>query len=95
MLLLVIMDNLSEIEIRTMRLGGNEKFNTFLATHNISKYMKITEKYRTPAALFYLSKLKAEVNDPSARFPEANIDDLEEERTQVGAGKRKFKEYLK
>lgn len=62
------MDNLSEIEIRTMRLGGNEKFNTFLATHKISKYMKITEKYFTTAALLYRSQLNAEVNDSSARF---------------------------
>mmetsp|Transcript_19232 Transcript_19232/g.20857 ORF Transcript_19232/g.20857 Transcript_19232/m.20857 type:complete len:156 (+) Transcript_19232:87-554(+) len=81
----VIMDNLSEIEIRTMKLGGNEKFNTFLATHKISKYMKITEKYLTAAALLYRSQLNAEVNDPSACFPEGANIDLGEER-QVGAG---------
>eukprot|EP01040_Poterioochromonas_malhamensis_P017612 gene17612-20297_t len=81
----VIMDNLSEIEIRTMRLGGNEKFNTFLASHKISKYMKITEKYLTAAALLYRSQLNAEVNDPSARFPEANIDLGEERQVEEGS----------
>jgi hypothetical protein len=45
-----------------MRLGGNDKFNSFLAEHKIPKTMMIPQKYNTPAALFYRERLNAEVN---------------------------------
>ena len=45
-----------------MRMGGNDKFNSFLSSHNVPKTMQIAQKYNTPAALFYRERLNAEVN---------------------------------
>lgn len=71
---LVTMDSWSEKQIQMMRLGGNDKFNSFLASHNIPKNMQIAQKYNTPAALFYREKLNAEVNGlpPPTKLPEAS-----------------------
>lgn len=70
----VTMDSWSEKQIQMMRSGGNDKFNSFLASHNIRKNMQIALKYNTPAALFYREKLNAEVNGlpPPTKFPEAS-----------------------
>lgn len=68
------MDSWSDKQIQMMKLGGNDKFNSFLASHNIQKNMQIALKYNTPAALFYREKLNAEVNGlpPPTKFPEVN-----------------------
>lgn len=68
------MDSWSEKQIQMMRLGGNQKFNTFLASYNIQKNMHIAQKYNTPAALYYREKLNAEANGlpPPSKLPDMN-----------------------
>jgi hypothetical protein len=45
-----------------MRMGGNEKFNSFLSQYQVPKTLQISQKYNTSAAMYYREKLNAEVN---------------------------------
>ena len=57
----VSMDSWSEKQIKQMRMGGNDKCNSFLAKYGVAKETPIANKYNSPAAQLYRDRLLAEV----------------------------------
>ena len=55
----VTMDSWSEIQIKKMESGGNEKLNAFLAQYGIPKEIDIVTKYNTNAASIYRDRIQA------------------------------------
>ncbi|KAG8376872.1 hypothetical protein BUALT_Bualt09G0109200 [Buddleja alternifolia] len=55
----VTMDSWSEIQIKKMELGGNEKFNNFISQYGIPKDTEIVAKYNTNAASIYRDRIQA------------------------------------
>ncbi|GKV05792.1 hypothetical protein SLEP1_g17759 [Rubroshorea leprosula] len=55
----VTMDSWSEIQIKKMEAGGNEKLNAFLAQYGVSKETDIVAKYNTNAANIYRDRIQA------------------------------------
>ncbi|KDP20155.1 hypothetical protein JCGZ_00032 [Jatropha curcas] len=55
----VTMDSWSEIQIKKMEAGGNERLNAFLAQYGISKETDIVTKYNTNAASVYRDRIQA------------------------------------
>lgn len=55
----VTMDSWSEIQIKKMESGGNERLNSFLAQYGISKETDIVTKYNTNAASVYRDRIQA------------------------------------
>jgi len=65
------MDSWKPIHLRMMELGGNQRFNAFLAEQGIPVDMPIREKYSTCAARWYRDNLRAvaEGLEPLAPLP--------------------------
>ncbi|KAI3474078.1 hypothetical protein Pfo_028866 [Paulownia fortunei] len=55
----VTMDSWSEIQLKKMELGGNEKFNSFISQYGIPKETDIVAKYNTKAASIYRDRIQA------------------------------------
>ncbi|WZZ40004.1 hypothetical protein YC2023_036263 [Brassica napus] len=55
----VTMDSWSEIQIKKMESGGNERLNKFLALYGISKETDIVSKYNSNAASVYRDRIQA------------------------------------
>ncbi|KAF2288713.1 hypothetical protein GH714_011309 [Hevea brasiliensis] len=55
----VTMDSWSEIQIKKMEAGGNERLNAFLAQYGIPKETDIVAKYNTNAASVYRDRIQA------------------------------------
>jgi ADP-ribosylation factor GTPase-activating protein 1 len=55
----VTMDSWSEIQIKKMEAGGNERLNAFLFQYGISKETDIVTKYNTNAASVYRDRIQA------------------------------------
>ncbi|KAE8706015.1 putative ADP-ribosylation factor GTPase-activating protein AGD6 [Hibiscus syriacus] len=55
----VSMDSWSEIHIKKMESGGNERFNAFLAQYGIPKETDIVTKYNSNAASVYRHRIQA------------------------------------
>ncbi|CAH8265057.1 unnamed protein product [Arabidopsis lyrata] len=55
----VTMDSWSEIQIKKMDAGGNERLNKFLAQYGISKETDIISKYNSNAASVYRDRIQA------------------------------------
>ncbi|KAL9426312.1 hypothetical protein AB3S75_033151 [Citrus x aurantiifolia] len=55
----VTMDSWSEIQIKKMEAGGNERLNTFLSQYGIPKETDIVTKYNTNAASIYRDRIQA------------------------------------
>lgn len=55
----VTMDSWSEIQIKKMESGGNERLNAFLSQYGIPKETEIVTKYNTNAASIYRDKIQA------------------------------------
>ncbi|GMI71327.1 yeast pde1 suppressor 1, ARF-GAP domain 7 [Hibiscus trionum] len=55
----VSMDTWSEIQIKKMEVGGNERFNAFLAEHGIPKETDVVTKYNSNAANVYRDRILA------------------------------------
>ncbi|PRQ43308.1 putative Arf GTPase activating protein [Rosa chinensis] len=55
----VTMDSWSEIQIKKMEAGGNERLNAFLASYGVSKETDIVTKYNTNAASVYRDRIQA------------------------------------
>ncbi|ONK62309.1 uncharacterized protein A4U43_C07F2570 [Asparagus officinalis] len=55
----VTMDSWSEIQLKKMEAGGNDKLNAFLAQYGISKETEIVKKYNTNAASVYRDRIQA------------------------------------
>ncbi|KAL1195856.1 putative ADP-ribosylation factor GTPase-activating protein AGD6 [Cardamine amara subsp. amara] len=55
----VTMDSWSEIQIKKMEVGGNERLNDFFAQYGISKETDIISKYNSNAASVYRDRIQA------------------------------------
>ncbi|ERN07713.1 hypothetical protein AMTRI_Chr08g204820 [Amborella trichopoda] len=55
----VTMDAWSEIQLKKMEIGGNDKFNNFLAQYGIPKETDIIPKYNSNAASIYRDRVQA------------------------------------
>ncbi|KAH7553675.1 hypothetical protein ACOSP7_029517 [Xanthoceras sorbifolium] len=55
----VTMDSWSEIQIKKMESGGNERLNSFLSQYGVPKETDIVTKYNTNAASIYRDKIQA------------------------------------
>ncbi|EXC31018.1 ADP-ribosylation factor GTPase-activating protein AGD7 [Morus notabilis] len=55
----VTMDSWSEIQIKKMESGGNDRLNAFLAQYGIPKETDIVTKYNTNAASVYRDRIQA------------------------------------
>ncbi|KAJ6831072.1 ADP-ribosylation factor GTPase-activating protein AGD7 [Iris pallida] len=55
----VTMDSWSEIQLKKMEAGGNDRLNAFLAQRGVSKETDIVAKYNTDAAAAYRDKIQA------------------------------------
>ncbi|CAJ1897312.1 unnamed protein product [Sphenostylis stenocarpa] len=55
----VTMDSWSEIQIKKMEAGGNDKLNAFLAQYGIAKETDIIAKYNSNAASVYRDRIQA------------------------------------
>ncbi|KAJ4895762.1 putative ADP-ribosylation factor GTPase-activating protein AGD6 [Raphanus sativus] len=55
----VTMDSWSEIQIKKMQAGGNDRLNSFLAQYGIPKETDIVSKYSSNAATVYRDRIKA------------------------------------
>ncbi|KAL0309832.1 UNVERIFIED_CONTAM: putative ADP-ribosylation factor GTPase-activating protein AGD6 [Sesamum radiatum] len=65
----VTMDAWSEIQLKKMEVGGNEKFNSFIAQYGIPKETDIVAKYHTNAASIYRDRIQALAEGKSWRDP--------------------------
>ncbi|XP_059647013.1 probable ADP-ribosylation factor GTPase-activating protein AGD6 [Cornus florida] len=80
----VTMDSWSEIQIKKMESGGNEKLNAFLAKYGIPKETDIVTKYNTNAASIYRDRIQALGEGRSWRDPP-----VVKETVSLGASKNK------
>ncbi|CAA0842870.1 ADP-ribosylation factor GTPase-activating protein AGD7 [Striga hermonthica] len=55
----VTMDSWSEIQLKKMELGGNERFNAFVSRYGVPKETDIAVKYNTKAAAVYRDRVQA------------------------------------
>ncbi|KAL2485242.1 putative ADP-ribosylation factor GTPase-activating protein AGD6 [Abeliophyllum distichum] len=55
----VTMDSWSEIQLKKMELGGNERFNQFILQYGIPKETDIVTKYNTNAASVYRDRIQS------------------------------------
>lgn len=55
----VTMDSWSEIQIKKMESGGNDRLNAFLAQYGVPKETDIVTKYNTNAAAVYRDRIQA------------------------------------
>ncbi|CAM8973253.1 unnamed protein product [Rhodiola kirilowii] len=65
----VTMDSWSEIQLKKMEAGGNDKFNSFLSQYGISKETDIVTKYNTNAAKVYRDRIQALAEGKGWRDP--------------------------
>ncbi|KAB5552047.1 hypothetical protein DKX38_009358 [Salix brachista] len=65
----VTMDSWSEIQIKKMESGGNDKLNAFFAQYGIPKETDIVAKYNTNAASVYRDRIQALADGRSWRDP--------------------------
>ena len=54
----VTMDSWSEIQLKKMEAGGNDKLNAFLSQYGIAKETDIVKKYNTNAASVYRDRIQ-------------------------------------
>lgn len=78
----VTMDSWSEIQIKKMEAGGNERLNAFLASYGVSKETDIVTKYNTNAASVYRDRIQALAEGRQWRDPPVV-------KESVGFGKKK------
>ncbi|KAL4560594.1 hypothetical protein LXL04_032747 [Taraxacum kok-saghyz] len=65
----VTMDSWSEIQLRKMESGGNEKLNNFFSKYGIPKETDIISKYNTNAASVYRDRIQALAEGKSWQDP--------------------------
>ncbi|XP_051131177.1 ADP-ribosylation factor GTPase-activating protein AGD7 [Andrographis paniculata] len=72
----VTMDSWSEIQLKKMELGGNERFNQFVSEYGISKETDIVVKYNTKAASVYRDRIQALAEGKPWRDPPVVKEEL-------------------
>lgn len=77
----VTMDSWSEIQLKKMETGGNERLNAFLAQYGVPKETDIVTKYNTRAAGIYRERIQALAEGRAWRDPP-----VEKEVLSAGGG---------
>ncbi|KAL8039409.1 hypothetical protein ABFX02_10G035400 [Erythranthe guttata] len=72
----VTMDSWSEIQLKKMELGGNEKFNNFISQYGIPKETDIVSKYNTKAASVYRDRIQSLAEGKPWRDPPVEKETL-------------------
>ncbi|KAG1339190.1 ADP-ribosylation factor GTPase-activating protein AGD7 [Cocos nucifera] len=67
----VTMDSWSEIQLKKMEAGGNDRLNAFLARYGVPKETDISAKYNTKAAAIYRDRIQALAEGRPWRDPPA------------------------
>ncbi|XP_047154199.1 probable ADP-ribosylation factor GTPase-activating protein AGD6 [Vigna umbellata] len=80
----VTMDSWSEIQIKKMEAGGNDKLNAFLAQYGIAKETDIVAKYNSNAASVYRDRIQAIADGRPWRDPPVVKESI---RSSVSKGK--------
>ncbi|KAJ6803671.1 ADP-ribosylation factor GTPase-activating protein AGD7 [Iris pallida] len=65
----VTMDSWSEVQLKKMEAGGNDKLNAFLSQYGVPKEADTVSKYNTNAASVYRDKIQALAEGRSWRDP--------------------------
>ncbi|KAH6824857.1 ARF-GAP domain 7 [Perilla frutescens var. hirtella] len=76
----VTMDSWSEIQLKKMELGGNEKFNNFISQYGVPKETDIVSKYNTKAAAVYRDRVQALAEGKPWRDPPVVKESLNSNR---------------
>ncbi|XP_019440954.1 PREDICTED: ADP-ribosylation factor GTPase-activating protein AGD7-like [Lupinus angustifolius] len=82
----VNMDSWSEIQIKKMEAGGNDKLHEFLARYEIPKEIDIVTKYNTNAASVYRNRIQAIAEGRGWRDPPVIKEILTGKQTSGGGG---------
>ncbi|ESW34652.1 hypothetical protein PHAVU_001G169400 [Phaseolus vulgaris] len=80
----VTMDSWSEIQIKKMEAGGNDKLNSFLKQYGIAKETDIVAKYNSNAASVYRDRIQAIADGRPWRDPPVVKETI---RSSVSKGK--------
>ncbi|XP_047332002.1 ADP-ribosylation factor GTPase-activating protein AGD7-like, partial [Impatiens glandulifera] len=72
----VTMDSWSDIQLKKMDAGGNERLNKFLSQYGIPKETDIVTKYNTNAASVYRDRIQALAEDRPWRDPPVNKESI-------------------
>ncbi|KAJ4906944.1 ADP-ribosylation factor GTPase-activating protein AGD7 [Raphanus sativus] len=83
----VTMDSWSEIQIKKMDAGGNEKLNRFLALYGISKETDIVAKYNSNAASVYRDRIQALAEGRQWRDPPVVKESVGMKKPPLSSGK--------
>ncbi|XP_072996847.1 ADP-ribosylation factor GTPase-activating protein AGD7 [Typha latifolia] len=86
----VTMDSWSEIQLKKMESGGNDRLNSFLSQYGISKETDIVAKYNSNAAAVYRDRIQALADGRSWRDPPVVKESLNSSRKPplaAGSGK--------
>ncbi|OIV90496.1 hypothetical protein TanjilG_10260 [Lupinus angustifolius] len=82
----VTMDSWSEIQIKKMEAGGNDKLNSFLSRYEIPKETDIVTKYNTNAASVYRDRIQAIAEGRAWRDPPVVKENLKGKQSGGGGG---------
>ncbi|KAE9619429.1 hypothetical protein Lal_00047260 [Lupinus albus] len=80
----VTMDSWSEIQIKKMEAGGNDKLNSFLSRYEIPKETDIVTKYNTNAASVYRDRIQAIAEGRAWRDPPVVKENLKGKQSGGG-----------
>lgn len=70
----VTMDSWSEIQLKKMESGGNDRLNSFLGDYGIPKNTDIVTKYNTNAASIYRDRIQVGLPSPLISILTVTID---------------------
>ncbi|OIW01640.1 hypothetical protein TanjilG_18211 [Lupinus angustifolius] len=82
----VTMDSWSEIQIKKMEAGGNDKLNTFFTRYEIPKETDIVTKYNTKASSVYRDRIQAIAEERAWRDPPVVKESLKGNQSGGGGG---------
>ncbi|KAF3331651.1 ADP-ribosylation factor GTPase-activating protein AGD7-like protein [Carex littledalei] len=84
----VTMDSWSEIQLKKMEAGGNDRLNSFLSQYGVSKETDIVTKYNTKAASVYRDRIQALAEGRSWQDPPVVRENLSSRKPPLGSGSR-------
>lgn len=83
----VTMDSWSEIQLKKMEIGGNEKMNEFFKEYGVMKETRIVEKYNSNAARVYRERIQALAEGRAWRDPPVVKESLVKPPLSGGGGR--------
>ena len=83
----VTMDSWSDIQLKKMEAGGNDRLNKFLAQYGISKETPIVNKYNSPAAGIYRDRVQALAESREWKDPPVSNEPISGRKPPLGQTK--------